>query len=96
MKNDSPQNGTDKIVFVFAIALSLYFSSLILLYELKIDSTIIGVFGELLTIPAVVFLLVLLIISAVSFVRGKFNMKSFPFYSLVIILTTIAVMIGFA
>lgn len=86
----------DKLVFLFSLLAFAYFSLLIITSQLKWDPVFLGVVRELVTLPAIVGVLVLLTLSGMAFVKGNFKVRSFAFYSLIVVVLTIAVMIGFA
>jgi hypothetical protein len=96
MKVGSSYAKGDKVVFLFSLLVFAYFSLLILSSQLKWDPVFLGVLRELVTLPAIVGVLVLLVLSAMAFVKGNFKVNSFAFYSLLLVVLTIAAMIGFA
>lgn len=89
------QTKGDKLIFLFSLGAFAYFSLLIISSQLKWDPVLLGVVRELVTLPAIVGVLVLLTLSAMAFVKGNFNVRSFAFYSLIVVVLTIAAMIGF-
>jgi hypothetical protein len=61
-----------RLYFVFSLALAAYFSLLFLLNAARVDSVIVGVFGELLTIPMLVAQVVLIVfVLRALFRRGE-------------------------
>lgn len=86
----------DRVVFLFSLLAFAYFSLLIITSQLKWDPVFLGVVRELVTLPAIVGVLVLLVLSGMAFVKGNFKVRSFAFYSLLVVLLTLAAMIGFA
>lgn len=90
------QTKGDKLVFLFSLGAFAYFTLLIITAQLKWNPGFLGVVRELVTLPAVVGVLVLLALSAMAFVKRNFKVRSFAFYSLLVVVLTIAVMIGFA
>lgn len=90
------QTRGDKVVFLFSLVAFAYFTLLIITSQLKWDPVFLGIVRELVTLPAIVGLLVLLVLSAMAFVKGNFRIRSFAFYSLVVVVLTFAAMIGFA
>lgn len=90
------QTKGDKLVFLFSLLAFAYFSLLIITSQLRWDPVFLGVVRELVTLPAIVGVLVLLTLSCMAFVKGNFKVRSFAFYSLIVVVLTIAVMIGFA
>lgn len=85
-----------KSCLILSLIIFLYFAFLILIYDLKYDAVIIGVFREILTIPFMVLLVVLLVLSTIAFIKEKFIIRSYSFYSLIILLFTVGIMIAFA
>ena len=90
------QTRGDKLVFLFSLGAFAYFMLLIITSQLKWDPVFLGVVRELVTLPAIVGVLVLLALSGMAFVKGNFKVRSFAFYALLVVVLTIAVMIGFA
>src|SRR5437762_12171607 len=77
----------DKLVFISSIILSLYIIFMISSYRLGFDNmVIIGVFRELLDIPAFALLVILFVLSVISFIKDKFNFASRSFCSIIILL----------
>ncbi len=69
----------NKQIFIVSILLFLYFCGMIAVNSFKIDLVIVGVFRELLTIPAFILLAVLVVLSMISFVKQQFKPSGFPF-----------------
>lgn len=86
----------DRLVFLFSLLVFVYFSLLIVSNQLNYNPVFLGVVRELVTLPAIAGVLVLLALSVIAFVKGNFRLLSFPFYSLLLLALTIAVMVGFA
>lgn len=86
----------DKVVFLFSLVAFAYFTLLIITSQLKWEPVFFGLIRELVTLPAIVGLLALLVLSGMAFVKGNFRVRSFAFYSLVIVVLTMATLIGFA
>lgn len=86
----------NKQIFIVSILLFLYFCGMIAVNSFKIDLVIVGVFRELLTIPAFILLAVLVVLSMISFVKQQFKPSGFPFYTLAMNLLTIILIIVFA
>lgn len=79
-----------RLIFIFSIFLSLYIVFMILSYRQGFDKiVIIGVFRELLDLPAFALIAVFFVLSVISFIREKFKFFSYPFYSIVILLIII-------
>jgi len=80
----------DKLVFIVSVVVAAYIFFMILSYRLGFDGiVIIGVFRELLDIPAFALLGISFILSVISFTRQKFKLTGYPFYSILIVLITI-------
>lgn len=86
----------DKVVFLFSLLAFAYFSFLIIASRLKWDPVFLGVICELVTLPAMVGVLALLVLSAMAFVKGNFRINSFAFYALLVVVLTITAMVAFA
>jgi len=85
---------TDKLIFTFSIILFLYTVFMISSYKLGFDDlVIVGVFRELLDIPAFALLAIFFVLSSISFFKGKFKLRSYPFYSMLILLIAAAALI---
>jgi ABC-type bacteriocin/lantibiotic exporter with double-glycine peptidase domain len=87
---------TDKNVFIASIVVLVFFSLLILVSELEYNPVIIGVLRELLTLSFLGLFFLLIFIAILSFIKTRFSFKSYAFYSLLIHLLTLGLMIGFA
>lgn len=87
---------TGKNVFIASIVVLIFFSLLILVTELNYNPVIIGVLRELLTLSFLGLFFVLIFIATLSFIKSRFAFRSFAFYSLLVHLLTLSLMIGFA
>ena len=78
-----------EIIFHISIIASLF---LLFIYLnstiLKLNYILIGVFQELLTIPCILIQPVLLFLSLRRFIKIKFKVKSYTFYTLILSLMT--------
>ena len=78
-----------EIIFHISIVASLF---LLFIYLnstiLKLNYILIGVFQELLTIPCILIQPVLLFLSLRRFIKIKFKVKSYTFYTLILSLMT--------
>ena len=83
----------NKIIFYLSIVNLVYFISILLVDEYKLDATLIGVFRELLTLPFLALLIFIIVMSVVSWIKEKFIINSYPFFSLVISALTTALLI---
>jgi hypothetical protein len=86
----------DKVVFLFSLLAFAYFSLLIVTSQLKWDPVLLGVVRELVTLPAIMGVMILLVLSGMAFIKGNFKVNSFAFYSLLVVVLTITAMIVFA
>jgi hypothetical protein len=86
----------DKLVFLFSLLLLGYFSALILVSQLEYRPVLLGVVQEVVTLPAIGGLLVLLVLSVRTLVKEGFKWNSFSVYSLLLLLLTVAILVGFA
>lgn len=89
-------NKKDITVLILTIIVFLYFAIMILLDKLEYDAVLIGVFRELLTIPALIILALITIFSAITFIRRRFIINDFAFYSLLIATVTFGLIIYIA
>jgi hypothetical protein len=84
----------DRLVFIFSIILFLYIAFVISSYKLGFDDiVIIGVFRELLDIPAFALLAIFFVLSSISFIKEKIKFSSYPFYSIIVLFITAAALI---
>jgi hypothetical protein len=90
------QSRGDKVLFLFSLLAFVYFVVLIVTSRLKWDPVFLGVVRELVTLPAVLGVLVLLVLSGMAFIKGNFKMGSFAFYALVVVVLTLTAMVAFA
>jgi hypothetical protein len=86
---DMKQIFNDKNLFLVSLMIALFFTFLYLNhYYFKIDFVLIGVFQELLTLPTMVFQVVLLVIATMNFVSNKYALKPYSILSMGILLTS--------
>jgi len=84
----------DRLIFIFSIILFLYIAFMISSYRLGFDDiVIIGVFRELLDIPAFALLAIFFVVSLISFIKEKFRFRTYPFYSILILFIIAAALI---
>lgn len=82
-----------KILFGLSIGVLLYFATLIYLYSIRVDTKALSFIRELFTLPMVALLVFLLVKTVQAFIKMRsFKILSLPFYTLVILLFTIAIM----
>ena len=66
----------DKLIFISSMILFLYIIFMVSSYKLGFDDiVIIGVFRELLDIPAFALLIVFFVLSSISFIKESFNQE---------------------
>jgi len=85
---------SDRILFYASCGLAAYFGFLLLdAFLLHIDFVLVGVFRELLTIPAVVLLLFLLVLTTIRWFNAKFKVNGYLFLSLSLLMITCATIV---
>lgn len=78
---------TGKIFFFVSLCVVGYFCLLCLnTYIVKSDFVLIGIFQELLTLPLILFQLMLLVLSAFHCMKDKFRVKTYSFWSFLVLL----------
>ncbi len=83
-----------KIFFYISCGLTLYFGFLFLdAYVIHSKFVLIGVFRELFTIPALFIQLLMLGVTFNNWRREKFQLKSYSFWSFLMLIITSAVML---
>lgn len=95
VKTSSKQKTAISILTI-TIIVFFYFAIMILLNKLEFDAVLVGVFRELLTIPALVALVICFVFSLAGFIRNKFHINSMPFYALIIQLATVGLLVYIA
>jgi hypothetical protein len=78
-----------RIILIASLAVLVYFALMVGIAAHRNQYPLIGVFIELMTLPAFVLLVALIVISTVQWVKQKFRLSSYPFFSLSILLITI-------
>ena len=96
MKTEAITASRKKGLLILSIVVFLYFVLQILATELNYDAVVVGVIIELLTLPFLAILIVNLILSIQAFVKLKFKFNSYPFYSIVILVITVIILVAFA
>jgi cytochrome bd-type quinol oxidase subunit 2 len=89
----NPGSHKNKIILISSLFTAIYFAVLISSSYFKFDNQVLNFVRELFTIPAVILLLVLSVISGTSLVKEKKKFNSLPFYSCLILLVTIILLI---
>lgn len=80
---------TGKKFFFVSLVVVGYFCVLCLnAYIIKSDFIFIGIFQEALTLPLMLFQLILLILSILHCIKDKFRVKTYSFWSFFILLTS--------
>lgn len=78
-----------KIFFFVSLCVVGYFCLLCLnIYIVKSDFILIGIFQELLTLPLILFQLVLLVLSILNCIKDKFRIKAYSFWSFLVLLVS--------
>lgn len=83
-------------ILMLTIIVFFYFAIMILLNKLEYNAVLVGVFREMLTIPALIALGVCFVLSLAGFIRNRFHINSMPFYALVIQLVTVGLLVYIA
>lgn len=89
-KNQSKnQSGNEKLILSASAITFLYFAGILLIDLLKLDWVFLGVLREMLTIPFLIALVVLGVLSGISIYKAKNKLRSLSTYALLILLATI-------
>lgn len=92
-KNQSKnQSGNEKLILTASTITLLYFAGILLIDLLKLDWVFLGVLRELLTIPFLIALIVLVVLSGISIYKAKNKLKSRSTYALLILIATIVLL----
>ena len=84
-----------KTLFFVSLGVVGYFCLVCLnTYIVKSDFVLIGVFQEMLTLPLLLFQLVLLVLSVINCIKDKFRIKTYSFYSFIILLVSNSYFLG--
>lgn len=75
-------------IFFLSITVAAYFIVLLAADKFHYSPVLLGVIAEILTIPALLLLAVMFIISVISFVKSRYKAASLPFVSILIQLAT--------
>jgi hypothetical protein len=79
----------NKILFYSSCLLAAYFGFLILdAFVLRLTFVLVGVFREILTIPALILLPIMLVIVIIRMRKEKFQLNSYLFWSFTMLVTT--------
>ncbi len=89
MKKPTP----NKLMLYGSIVSLVYFLTVIVFYYFEIYNVIIGVFRELLTIPFLLFVLFITVVSIKKIIKERTVVASSPFISLILSLITITILI---
>lgn len=92
-KPENSQNQNDRLVLVSSIGTALYFVFLIGNNHFKIDNQVIRFIRELFTLPVFLLLVVLILMAGYGISREKRKFSSRSFYSLMILVLTIVLLI---
>ena len=94
MKNLLEKFTSEKLFFV-SLAVVGYFCLLCLnAYVIKSSFVLIGVFQELLTLPLLLFQLVLLVLSIMHCINDKFRIKTYSLWTFLILLISNSIFLG--
>jgi ABC-type proline/glycine betaine transport system permease subunit len=94
-KPANSKNQNDRLILVSSIGTTIYFAGMISTYHLKIDNQVLRFVNELLTIPVVFLLIVLLVMSVIGLFRTRKKFTSLYFYSLLILISAIVMLVIF-
>ena len=86
----------EKVLFKLSIGVLVFFIMLILIHELHISAVLVGVFQELFTIPMFGLLIVIMVMTTFEFIRRRFEIRSYPFYTIIVLIVTILFMMIFS
>ena len=86
----------DTSILLISIVVFIFFAITILLAKLKYNVVLIGIIREMLTIPALILLGITIILSLLSFIKEKYRINDLPFYSLLIQMVTIGLLVYIA
>jgi cytochrome bd-type quinol oxidase subunit 2 len=89
-------NQNDRLILASSVGTAVYFVIMIGIYHFKIDNQILGFIRELFTIPVVILLIVLFVMSGIGLSREKKKFSSRSFYSFLILILTIVLLIASA
>ncbi|MEM8893943.1 MAG: hypothetical protein AAGC88_05140 [Bacteroidota bacterium] len=82
-----------KYILVASILCTMYFSGLLTINHYHIEAVIIGVVVELVTIPILLSLVGLILVSGYLLIKERFVLNSIYLYSLIINLFTASILI---
>ena len=86
------QSGNEKLILTASAITFLYFTGILLIDLLKLDGVFLGVLRELLTIPFMIALIVLVVLSVISIYKANIKLQSRSTYALLILLATIVLL----
>jgi len=92
-KPASNENQNDRLILISSIGTAAYFVFLIGTSHFKIDNQVIGFIRELFTLPVALLLIVLITMAGYGFSREKHKFSSRSFYSLLILILTVVLLI---
>ncbi|MBK8088577.1 MAG: hypothetical protein IPK31_11840 [Chitinophagaceae bacterium] len=78
----------NNLILFLSLTVAAYFIFLITADKLHYRPVLLGVIVEILTIPALLLMLTMFIISVIRFVKSKYKVASFTFVSIIIQLAT--------
>jgi len=83
----------NKILLYGSIITFLYSSFLIVISIIDLNNSIIRAFGELPTIPFILLLILITILSLATLIKEKFNIRSMAFKATILSISTIILLI---
>ncbi len=86
----------EKLLFLLSIGVLVFFILVVLIHELQLSAVLVGALQEFLTFPMIALLIVLLIMTTFEFIRRRFETRSYPFYTIVVLIVTILFMMIFS
>lgn len=85
----------NKTLFILSLTIFIYFLALFLnAYVIKFENILLGMFQETLTIPMLIFQVVLLVIAFKRSVKDKFVIKNLAFWSFALMFVSTFVTLG--
>jgi len=88
------ENQNDRLILISSIGTAAYFVFLLGSSHFKIDNQVLRFIHELFTIPLIILLIVLVVMSGMGLYREKKKFSSRSFYSFLILILTIILLIA--
>jgi ABC-type dipeptide/oligopeptide/nickel transport system permease subunit len=83
----------DKLVLILSLTIAFYFGIMIATYYYKIDNPVLGFVREILTIPAILLWLILIVMSIISLSKENKKFSSLSFYTFLLLCATMVLLI---